>query len=621
MFKPTPAVPVSMRFDNYYGRNRLNDNNNGNNGLPTTTTTVTNGGGKTRLYNAGHDDLCPLEEEYDDNGNDSSRTLHECLLHEGWDLADPKLLTVTKIYKATLESLRSRYPSSNVSNRRLQLHIPQPPPPYLANGTMDEHYQPPQEERQHQPHGRDHSSHPTNHPKTKGSSIKVESHVVQMDYPELLTDNDIVLMDTVRNPQMQAISRAFVRAGPRSVLHFDPKTVNAAIVTCGGLCPGLNNVIRELTRTLYYMYDAHHVWGIRGGFHGFHDLPEFQPVLLTDEMVQDIHHEGGTILRSSRGGFDIDKIIQFLHDKKIDHLYVIGGDGTHRGAYRIHQECTARNLNIAVAGIPKTIDNDVDYIDRSFGFLTSVEAAQASIRTAKIEAQSTMPNGCTVVKLMGRSAGFLAAVSALGSGDVDCLLVPEVPIVLDGPNGILPFLRKRIQEQKYAVVVVAEGAGEDLLGQSTQVDKGGNRKLPPIGEYIQQAIKDHFAQHGEESTVRYIDPSYTVRSNPANAVDTVYCTQLAQNAVHGAMAGYTGFSVGLVNNEMVYLPIPQLVASSPRNMNPHGPTWEAVLAMTGQPNHAPNAAAKTTTHGSSANGATNGSTSQQSIPRHEIAVP
>lgn len=228
----------------------------------------------------------------------------------------------------------------------------------------------------------------------------------------------------------------------------------------------------------------------------------------------------------------------------------------------------------------------------SSGFVSAVEAAQAGIRTAKTEAMCNVPNGIGIIKLMGRSAGFLAAFAALGSGDVDLVLVPEVPIVLEGPDGILPFLRQRIKEQKYAVVVVAEGAGEDLLGVSEEVDAGGNRAKPQIGKYIRKAIAEHFASHGEEATIKYIDPSYTVRSVPANGADSLYCMQLAQNAVHGAMAGITGFSVGLVNGKVVYLPIPQLVASSPRSMDPQGTTWERILAMTGQPNTAPLGPAK-----------------------------
>ena len=361
------------------------------------------------------------------------------------------------------------------------------------------------------------------------------THVANMEYNTLVGEDDVVLVDVVRKPGMSSVSRAFPAAGPRKFLHFDPSTVNAAIVTCGGLCPGLNNVIRELVHSLYYLYGAKTVYGVRGGFNGFRgDNPDYDPVVLTNELVENIHHEGGTVLRSSRGGFDIDKIIDFLTSRDISQLYIIGGDGTHRGAYAIHQACQERNLNIAVAGIPKTIDNDVDYIDRSFGFQSAVEAAQHAIHTAKTEAMCTVPNGIGVVKMMGRSAGFLAAFAALGSGDVDLVLVPEVPIVLDGPDGILPFMRRRIKEQGYVVVVLAEGAGEELVGISDEVDAGGNKAKPEIAPFLVEKIKDYFADYDETTSMKYIDPSYTVRSVPANGADSLYCTQLAQNAVHGA---------------------------------------------------------------------------------------
>jgi 6-phosphofructokinase 1 len=286
----------------------------------------------------------------------------------------------------------------------------------------------------------------------------------------------------------------------------------------------------------------------------------------------------------------MDATIQFLKQYNISQLYILGGDGTHRGAYQIHETCQSLGLNIiAVVGIPKTIDCDIDYVDRTFGFNTAVETAQAAIRTGLTEAKCTLPNGIAVIKLMGRSAGFLAAFSALGSGgDVDVVLVPEVPIALTGDNGILPFLQKRVQEKQYAVVVVAEGAGQELLTSSSETEAGsGNKKLLPIAEYIRDEIIAYFQEEvGEEVRMKYIDPSYLVRSVPANASDSLYCTQLAMQAVHGAMAGYTGFSVGLVNNQIVYIPIPQLVATSPRAMDPQGVIWERVLAMTGQPSPA-----------------------------------
>lgn len=290
---------------------------------------------------------------------------------------------------------------------------------------------------------------------------------------------------------------------------------------------------------------------------------------------------------SSRGGFDLEKILDFIKERDIQQLYVIGGDGTHRGAFRVHEGCLERGYNTAIAGIPKTIDNDIDYIDNSFGFQSAVEAAQVAIRSAKTEAVCNLPNGIGIVKLMGRSAGYIAAHSTMASSDVDLCLIPEVPVVLEGENGCLPHLMQRVKQQGYAVVVVAEGAGEEVLGTSTEVDASGNKKLPKIGEFMKKSIEDYFQKHGETATVKYIDPSYTVRSVPANAADSLYCMQLAQNAVHGAMAGYTGFSVGLCNNRMVFLPIPELVATSPRSMNPRGRTWERILALTRQPNTVP----------------------------------
>jgi 6-phosphofructokinase 1 len=226
----------------------------------------------------------------------------------------------------------------------------------------------------------------------------LNSHVANAECNQIVEDDEVVLLDAVRKPGLPSVSRAFLRAGPRKVLHFDPQKVNAAIVTCGGLCPGLNNVIRELVHSLYYLCDANAVHGIMGGFNGFHD-PQFEPALLTNDMVENIHHDGGTILRSSRGGFEIDKILDFLKCKNINQLCIVGGDGTHRGAYAIHKACQESNLNVAVCGIPKTIDNDVDYIDRSFGFQSAVEAAQAGIRTAKTEAMCNVPNGIGLVKL------------------------------------------------------------------------------------------------------------------------------------------------------------------------------------------------------------------------------
>jgi len=411
-----------------------------------------------------------------------------------------------------------------------------------------------------------------------------EAYGLDTKYSQLVTDHEVILADILRKPNMHTHTVAHVRAGPRKLLHFDPKKVNAAIVTCGGLCPGLNNVVRDITRTLHQSYGiGGKVYGIRSGYKGFYDPKLLPPIELTPEYVSDIHHDGGTVLGTSRGGFDREKILAFLKKYNISQLYVIGGDGTHRGAYYIHEGCIENGMNVSVVGIPKTIDNDIDYIDHSFGFNTAIEAAQAAIQSAKVEA-SCFPNGVGIVKLMGREAGFLAAFSTMSSSDVDLCLVPEVPIVLDGPKGCLPHIFRRVNAQGHAVVVVAEGAGEELVGSSSETDLSGNKILMPIGEFMAKEVKAYFKALDEPISVKYIDPSYTVRSVPANAADSLYCMQLGQNAVHGAMAGYTGFSTAMKNSRMVFIPIPELVSTSPRSLDPYGRTWERVVAITRQPN-------------------------------------
>eukprot|EP00746_Dinoflagellata_sp_MGD_P142503 gnl/MRDRNA2_/MRDRNA2_75462_c0_seq1.p1 gnl/MRDRNA2_/MRDRNA2_75462_c0~~gnl/MRDRNA2_/MRDRNA2_75462_c0_seq1.p1 ORF type:complete len:546 (-),score=93.55 gnl/MRDRNA2_/MRDRNA2_75462_c0_seq1:36-1673(-) len=435
-------------------------------------------------------------------------------------------------------------------------------------------------------------------------------------YSKFIGENDCVVMDAVMSSSSdQKEAAALPRAGPRKELHFDPKEVRAAIVTCGGLCPGLNDIIHHIVEVLSYTYGVEIIFGIRGGYRGLARGPvrvaleehysmitiadkfgltvtsvahssedHFAPIILTPENVHSIQHDGGSMLGCSRGGFDIEKIIAFLKVNKINMLFIVGGDGTHRGAFKISQECAARGLNVSVAGVPKTIDNDMAIIDQSFGFQSAVEAAQIAIKTAKTEAAGNMPNGVGVVKLMGRSAGFIAAYATLGSGDVDLCLIPEIPLVLDGENGCLPYLERVIAQKGHALVVVAEGAGEDVLGQSAEVDAGGNRKLPKIGEFMVKKITDHFNTKGLEATVKYIDPSYIIRSVSANSRDSYECFVLSQGAVHGCMAGYTGFTVGMVNAHTVMIPIPLLVRDSPRTMNPKGRTWERVLMNTGQPN-------------------------------------
>ena len=370
--------------------------------------------------------------------------------------------------------------------------------------------------------------------------------------------------------------------GPRRKIFFDPAKTRAAIVTCGGLCPGLNDVIAGLVRTLTYHYRVRRVIGIRNGYQGFVPSYGHDVVDLTPESVRDIATDGGTILGTSRGHQDAGEIVDCLERLHVNVLFVVGGDGSMRGAMRIAAAVAERGLMIAVVGIPKTIDNDIPYIDQSFGFQTAFSHASDAIRAAGVEARSTA-NGIGMVKLMGRHSGFIACYAALARNEADVVLIPEVPFTLDGDNGLLAYLRRRVADRGHAVVVVAEGAGQDLLGGHAEgSDPSGNARLQDIGPYLRRRIADHFSDAGIETSLRYIDPSYAIRSVPANPYDSVYCVRLSQAAVHAAMSGRTEMVVGRYRRRFVN--IPMAVAVSRRNqVDPHGDLWMAVLESTGQP--------------------------------------
>lgn len=371
-------------------------------------------------------------------------------------------------------------------------------------------------------------------------------------------------------------------AGPRQKIFFDPANVHAAIVTCGGLCPGLNVVIRAIVMSLWYRYGVRSITGIPFGYRGF--LPEFnlEPRTLTPDIVTEIHRDGGTILGSSRGyGHRTEEIVDTIESMKINMLFVIGGDGTQKGALDISNEISRRGRKIAVIGVPKTIDNDLGFIDRSFGFETAVTRAADAVSGAHVEAKDSV-NGIGLVKVMGRESGFIAAHTALAINDVNYVLIPEVPFDLEGENGLLAQLQERLQRRHHALILVAEGAGQNLLKSQDRHDASGNKMLSDIGILLTQEIKSHFDVLGIEVNQKYIDPGYMIRSSPANPNDSIYCARLGNNAVHAAMAGKTAALVGLVNNQYVHLPISVTVTARNR-IDPESPLWRDVIEATGQP--------------------------------------
>lgn len=376
----------------------------------------------------------------------------------------------------------------------------------------------------------------------------------------------------------------FELAGPRDTLYFDPQHARAGIVTCGGLCPGLNNVVRSLFRELRDGYGVREVLGFRMGYQGLDPTRAIEPFVLNHTMVDEIHKHGGTLLGTSRGAVNIDAAVENLIQRKVDMLFCIGGDGTQRGAYALYEACRKRGHPLSVVGVPKTIDNDVRHVARTFGYLTALEESCRVIEAAHTEARS-VHNGVALVKLMGRHAGFIAAGATIANQDVNFTLIPEVPFALDGPGGFLAALKRRILERNHAVVVVAEGAGQDLFPDAPQRrDASGNIKLNDIGLFLAKAIETYFAEQRIPMTLRYFDPGYQIRSRPANCEDAVLCDQFARKAVHAAMAGKTGLVIGFLHNVFIHVPT-DLIVSYVKRLDLEGPIWQAALAATRQPAH------------------------------------
>ena len=406
------------------------------------------------------------------------------------------------------------------------------------------------------------------------------------DSISFVSDDEQILIDVDARSIAQQIQDgqtppSFERAGPRSNIFFDPSKLRCALVTCGGLCPGLNDIIRSIVLELHYGYGVRNIYGIRYGLQGF--VPEFghDVIDLTPEAVTNIHERGGSVLGSSRGPQDVSDIVDCLERMNVGILFMIGGDGTLMAATRIADVIQQRNLKISVVGVPKTIDNDIYLVSRSFGFETAVDVATRAIMSAHNEAAG-YPNGIGLLKLMGRHSGFIAATATLAQQDVNFVLIPEVDFDLEGPRGLLKALETRLADRGHAVIVAAEGAGQKFFeNEKTERDASGNIKLKDIGLYLKEAIVTYFEAQNTGITIKYIDPSYMIRSLPANANDRVFCNFLGRNAVHAGMAGKTNMLIGHWNNFFVHVPM-HSVAGKRKQINPKGTLWRSALEATGQ---------------------------------------
>ncbi|MDR2124103.1 MAG: ATP-dependent 6-phosphofructokinase [Desulfovibrio sp.] len=407
-------------------------------------------------------------------------------------------------------------------------------------------------------------------PLPEASFVTRESIPVYLDGEQLDELNDL-----------PPVAAEFETAGPRATLFFDPPKTKCAVVTCGGLCPGTNDVIRAVVMEAFYKYHVSSFLGIKYGLEGFiakfkHDVEE-----LTPQKVTHIHQFGGTVLGSSRGPQNPEEIVDALDRMNVSCLFMIGGDGTMRAMQGIVREIELRSLRIAVIGIPKTIDNDINFVGESFGFETAVFKATEAIQCAHTEATG-YKNGIGIVKLMGRESGFIAAQATLAMKDVNFVLIPEIPFALHGRRGLLPELAERLKKRSHAVVVIAEGAGQHLTASRNETDPSGNIALADVSDVLRHEIKKYLDAEGLPFSLKYIDPSYIIRSVPANANDKVYCGFLGQNAVHAAMAGKTNTVVAKLKGRYVHLPL-ELVIRKRRKLNIRSAYWQTVLDSTGQP--------------------------------------
>jgi 6-phosphofructokinase 1 len=400
---------------------------------------------------------------------------------------------------------------------------------------------------------------------------------------QFVNDEDRVLFHSNMEEVQEVLNKgrrppSFEMAGPRRKIYFDPSKLKCGIVTCGGICPGVNDVIRAIVLSLFYHYGVQNVFGFRYGYEGLSPKYSHIPIKLTPKEVANIHQWGGTILGTSRGSQDVSEMVDTLERMNIRVLFAIGGDGTLRGAQAIHEEIRRRNLKIGVIGIPKTIDNDISYVEKSFGFETAVAEAMAAIYGAHVEAIGAR-NGIGLVKLMGRESGFIAANATLATTQVNFCLVPEVPFGLDV---FLGALEERLESRHHGVVVVAEGAGQDLMKETNRRDRSGNIRPGDIGLFLREHIEAYFERAGKGINLKYIDPSYMIRSMSANPQDSVFCLLLGHNAVHAGIAGRTNMVTGYWNGEYTHVPIP-LAVSKRKQIDPDGRLWSSVVESTGQP--------------------------------------
>lgn len=393
--------------------------------------------------------------------------------------------------------------------------------------------------------------------------------------PDELVAGHIIKNDSKLWSRSQVVQSGCVRANACRHIWWEPSQVKAAVVTCGGLCPGLNSIIRGVTKCLWNEYGVKEILGIMNGYNGLSQPELHHPCKLTPDAVGEIHMKGGSVIKAARGGFDAELICDKLEKLGINMIFLVGGDGTQFAGNLLCIAAQKRGLSVSIIGIPKSIDNDVLYFDKTFGFETAVAAAADVIRSAWVEA-SSCNNGVGIVKLMGRDSGYVAMHASIASDIVDLCLIPEVKVKMED---VLAHVDATLAQKNFMVIAVAEGSGQEHVGTG-QVDATGHPVYGDIGIFLKQAVNQHIAAKGGRSF--YIDPSYIIRSGPIGPNDHIYCCRLANDAVHTAMRGYSGVCVGAIHNIICMLPS-KLIAQGKRQVRIHSSSWQGCVTNCNMP--------------------------------------
>ena len=316
------------------------------------------------------------------------------------------------------------------------------------------------------------------------------------------------------------------------------------VLTGGGDCPGLNPVIRAVTRAA--LLRGLHVIGIRNGWKG---LIQSDTVPLDIHAVSGILHRGGTILGTSRTNpykkpEDVAKVKETIAKLSLDALVAIGGEDTLGVATKLSKE------GVKIVGVPKTIDNDLSATDVTFGFDTACNIAMEAIDRLHTTAESH--HRIMVAEVMGRHAGWIATYAGIAGG-ADVILIPEEPVDV---LVVCDTIKKRHARGKdFSIVVVAEGAQFKKNSDVTieeRLDEFGHVRLGGIGQLLAEEIERHT---GFETRVAVL--GHIQRGGSPTAFDRVLGTRFGVKAVELIATGAFGTMVSLQGNQIVSVPIEQ----------------------------------------------------------------